>query len=152
SKKLIDLLQAFHSEQPALRVSDFTRSVKSLHYYDSILIIEKERRERPYPVRSGVPDISFSTPWDRNYIIKIKNVLVRNTNKILRSFRFSGFSWRCGESIPPFRNLRFPYHSQSHWSRDYGVWFATNSSTSENRSGGTKKQFRPPLSASLTIA
>lgn len=94
SKKLIDLLQAFHSEQPALRVSDFTRSVKSLHYYDSILIIEKERRERPYPVRSGVPDISFSTPWDRNYIIKIKNVLVRNTNKILRFFRFSGFIWR----------------------------------------------------------
>jgi 23S rRNA U2552 (ribose-2'-O)-methylase RlmE/FtsJ len=39
SKNFIDYLNAHHSEQRSLRVSDFTNSVDSIHYYDSIFII-----------------------------------------------------------------------------------------------------------------
>jgi len=58
SKQCIDWLHAWHSRQPGrLPVTQFTRSVDSLHYYDSILVIEKRPREKPFVVRSGTPSI-----------------------------------------------------------------------------------------------
>lgn len=47
SKNFIDFLNAYHSKQKSLQVSSFTKSVDSLHYYDSILVIEKRLREEP---------------------------------------------------------------------------------------------------------
>lgn len=48
SKNLIDYLNAWHSIDPSkLCVNEFTRSVYSLHYYDSVLVIEKRKIERP---------------------------------------------------------------------------------------------------------
>lgn len=53
SKNFIDYINAFHSKTDALKESDFTRSVHSLHYYDSMLVIEKRKMEKPYMVKSG---------------------------------------------------------------------------------------------------
>jgi hypothetical protein len=54
SKNFIDSINAWHSKQPRkLSVSEFTRSVRSLHYYDSVLVIEKGLVEQPYYLRSG---------------------------------------------------------------------------------------------------
>ena len=39
SKDFIDYLHAFHSDQKSLKVSHFTKSADSLHFYDSILVI-----------------------------------------------------------------------------------------------------------------
>lgn len=42
SKDFIDQLHAWHSHEPQrFQASDFTKSVHSLHYYDSVLVIEK---------------------------------------------------------------------------------------------------------------
>jgi len=66
SKGLIDSLNAWHSKDPgALGVSDFTRSVHGLHYYDSMLVIEKRRRDPPEDRRTGertIPDHAFPPP------------------------------------------------------------------------------------------
>ena len=62
SKNLVDRLNAWHSKEASLAVSDFTRSVHSLHYYDSMLVIEKRRRELPVDRRTGqrtLPDEAF---------------------------------------------------------------------------------------------
>lgn len=48
SKHLIDQLSAWYSPDPALRVNEFTLSAFSMHYYNSVLVIEK--REVPAPV------------------------------------------------------------------------------------------------------
>ncbi len=54
SKRLIDQINAWHSEQPErLSVSAFTRSAHSLHFYDSILVIEKKVIGRPYHQQTG---------------------------------------------------------------------------------------------------
>jgi len=42
SKNFIDWLNAYNSHEKALKVSKFTSSVNSLHYYDSMLVIEKK--------------------------------------------------------------------------------------------------------------
>jgi hypothetical protein len=54
SKNFIDYINAWHSKQPKrLNVSDFTRSAYSLHYYSSILVIEKRPIEKPYSTDTG---------------------------------------------------------------------------------------------------
>lgn len=54
SKSFIDAIHAWHVEgRSRLRVTDFTRSVHGLHYYDSALVIEKRPRPLPPDVVSG---------------------------------------------------------------------------------------------------
>lgn len=53
SKKFIDQLNAWHSESYWHKITDFTRSVFSLHYYDSVLVIEKRPIQPPYDVKRG---------------------------------------------------------------------------------------------------
>lgn len=54
SKNLIDKLNAFHSKEKSLKVDDFTRSVNSIHYYDSIVVVEKQSRIEPFALKTGV--------------------------------------------------------------------------------------------------
>lgn len=55
SKRLIDQLSAWHSKDPAVfAVNDFTRSTYAMHYYDSVLVIEKQPRSEPRIIRSPV--------------------------------------------------------------------------------------------------
>lgn len=59
SKNFIDYINAWHSVQASkLSVSDFTRSAHSLHYYDSVLVIEKRTVEEPENLRSGTTEIA----------------------------------------------------------------------------------------------
>lgn len=60
SKNFIDQLNAYHSKQHGLRVNKFTKHVDSIHYYDSILVVEKKKRRKPYDEQTGNP--SFDTP------------------------------------------------------------------------------------------
>jgi len=55
SKSLIDQLNAWHNREntPGLEVDDFTQSTFSMHYYDSIMVIEKRERREPKAERSG---------------------------------------------------------------------------------------------------
>lgn len=56
SKNFIDYINAWHSrEKDKLNISDFTRTVDSLHFYDSILVIEKRKRKEPVHHMKGVP-------------------------------------------------------------------------------------------------
>jgi hypothetical protein len=60
SKNFIDYIHAWHSAQPRrLSVTEFTKTVHSLHYYDSILVIEKRPIEKPRAMRTGTPEISY---------------------------------------------------------------------------------------------
>jgi cephalosporin hydroxylase len=60
SKEFIDQLNAHHSTENGLKVNDFTKTVDSIHYYDSILVIEKKLRPKPYDEQIGTP--SFEIP------------------------------------------------------------------------------------------
>lgn len=55
SKRLIDQLNAWHSKNVLeFAVDDFTRTTGAMHYYDSVLVIEKRPRSEPYLIRSPV--------------------------------------------------------------------------------------------------
>ena len=53
SKDLIDQLHAYHSRTSALQPDAFTASIRGLHFYDSVLVIEKGDHPAPEPVERG---------------------------------------------------------------------------------------------------
>ncbi|MEZ2225947.1 MAG: class I SAM-dependent methyltransferase [Microcoleus sp.] len=60
TKNLIDQLNGYHSKDTeSFRVSDFTRSAQSIHYYDSVVVIEKRKVEPPCNKATGVPTLNI---------------------------------------------------------------------------------------------
>ena len=53
TKDFIDQLNAFHTKQKRFKVSTFTKEVDSIHYYDSVIVIEKSRKEKPSRENTG---------------------------------------------------------------------------------------------------
>lgn len=54
AKRLTDQLNAWYSEDPAhFSVDDFTRSTHSMHFYDSVIVIEKRPLSPPEHRRTG---------------------------------------------------------------------------------------------------
>lgn len=63
SKNFIDGINAWHSTQARkLAVTDFTRSVHSLHYYCSVLAIEKRPTGKPFFRKTGTSTIPEYDP------------------------------------------------------------------------------------------
>lgn len=56
SKNLIDQLNAWHSHQQQLQITDFTRTTHAIHFYDSIVVFEKQKIEQPYHLYAGKTD------------------------------------------------------------------------------------------------
>jgi hypothetical protein len=56
SKGLIDQLYAWYSEDTSrFAVDELTQSTFALHFYDSVLVIEKRPMEPPQVSRTGIP-------------------------------------------------------------------------------------------------
>jgi cephalosporin hydroxylase len=53
SKDFVDQVNAFHSKSDLHTVTHFTGTAHSLHYYDSVLVIEKRKMEKPYTLKTG---------------------------------------------------------------------------------------------------
>ena len=63
SKNFIDYINAWHSSQKSkFSVTEFTKSVHSLHYYDSILVIEKRPIEAPFRQKTGKETVPIFHP------------------------------------------------------------------------------------------
>jgi hypothetical protein len=63
SKKFIDRLNAWHAFQPSrLTINEFTRSVHSMHYYSSVVVIEKRPTEKPCHLTTGTATIPEFRP------------------------------------------------------------------------------------------
>ncbi len=80
SKNFIDYLNANHSNQMTLKQNKFTNAVDSIHYYDSMLIIEKKKRKKPHNVESGKSVESFTPEGGhvpRNYFKLLINYVLR---------------------------------------------------------------------------
>ena len=63
-KRLTDQLNAYWSEDPRLVVNDFTRTTRSIHYYDSIIVMEKDSVTKPHLIRGGARDWSPREMYD----------------------------------------------------------------------------------------
>ncbi|MEP7056486.1 MAG: class I SAM-dependent methyltransferase [Caldimonas sp.] len=82
SKNWVDALHAWHSRAPRrLQVSDFTRTAHSLHYYDSVLVVEKRPMQPPHDEVTGTtlfPD--WAVP-PRGVVERLQRMLKRARGK-----------------------------------------------------------------------
>jgi limonene-1,2-epoxide hydrolase len=63
AKHLVDELNAWHSRDPqSFAPGPFTRSARSMHFYDSMVVIEKGAHPQPREVHSGTPSFPPDTP------------------------------------------------------------------------------------------
>lgn len=53
SKNLIDKINAWHSRDKNLKVDEFTKSTYSLHFYDSVLVIQRKKINPPKAEQKG---------------------------------------------------------------------------------------------------
>jgi hypothetical protein len=85
SKKFIDSLHAWHAiRKRKMPVSDFTRTAHSLHYYDSVLVIEKRPIEKPYSRKTGIPqppDFHMGKSLNQRIHGKIQQIVKRMTGR-----------------------------------------------------------------------
>jgi len=91
SKRLIDRLNAHHSRQRHFKPTLFTHTADSMHFYDSVLVIEKKQRPVPEDLRSGQE--SYDTDYGSNGPL-YKRIPLIIVNKVLRFFRLPGVFWR----------------------------------------------------------
>lgn len=94
SKNFIDAINAYHSVQKSLQPDEFTKSVDSLHYYDSILVIEKGIRDKPFSRRTGTPSFVAEKSRPSPFSARIKRKMLGKINVVLRFLRLPGFIWR----------------------------------------------------------
>ena len=82
SKNWIDALHAWHSREPRrLAVSDFTRSAHSLHYYDSIVVVEKRPMTPPTNEATGETlFLDYAVP-PRGVVERLQRALKRARGK-----------------------------------------------------------------------
>jgi cephalosporin hydroxylase len=63
AKRLVDELNAWHSRDPqSFSPGPFTRSANSLHFYDSVVVIEKADHPKPEERQTGTPSFAIDTP------------------------------------------------------------------------------------------
>lgn len=95
SKNFIDFIHGYHSEQNSLQVSEYTKSIKSAHYYDSILVLEKGIVVKPHYEVTGKPSFELdqqSQSQQRKY--RIKHAFFKAVNEVLRFFRLPSVYWK----------------------------------------------------------
>lgn len=83
SKNLIDYLNAWHSKEKGFSVNNFTRTAYSMHYYDSVLVIQKKNMQRPQVRREGeivIPLEEFPQPVPRRN--RLIDLLLRIRKKL----------------------------------------------------------------------
>ena len=65
AKLMIDQLHAHYGLAPELAQDYITHTAHGLHFYDSMVVIEKRRRETPQPVYRGSPTLAMSAEEQR---------------------------------------------------------------------------------------
>jgi len=85
SKKLVDRINAWHAFHPSrLVVDEFTRSVHSLHYYNSAIVIEKRPVTKPLHQSTGTATIPDFQP-QRSFLNRLRGRLHREIVRLKSS-------------------------------------------------------------------
>lgn len=90
AKEKIDRLHAWHSREKDFRVDELTKTIKSIHFYDSIVVFEKGIVESPKNLKTGQVGMPGYVPPKQS---RIKTFILKRFERLLyllklRSVRF----------------------------------------------------------------
>lgn len=101
SKNFIDFLNAWHIPEKILPVNEFTKSTYSLHYYDSVLVVEKKKMNPPeckmigeimIPLEQFVPPDANKHNARQDRVNNLRNKIITNTKNLLNRFNKSKYT------------------------------------------------------------
>ena len=94
-KSLVDQLHAHYSEQGRLKPDYYTKSIASIHFYDSIVIFDKQEVSKNYILTSGNSkhDPSIRKKKKKSIGKKIEIGFLLIVNSILRFFNLGSIKW-----------------------------------------------------------
>ena len=58
AKRKVDQLNAWHSREEGFEVNRFTRTTRSIHFYDSVCVFERGPVKRPKKRQVGEPSLA----------------------------------------------------------------------------------------------
>ena len=65
AKNLLDKMHAWHSREKTLTIDYYTKHIKAMHMYDSVIVFEKAEVPRPEVHEVGKPILTFEEPKTR---------------------------------------------------------------------------------------
>jgi hypothetical protein len=74
-----------------LQVNEFTKTANTIHFYDSVIVIEKQPRPTPKPKMTRKPSFD-ATPSQKNLVEKLEMHFLLKTNKLLQSIGLRGYA------------------------------------------------------------
>jgi len=85
----------FHSKQNNFNINNFTKRVNSIHYYNSVIVIEKGIRTKPLNLMSGDYSFPVIVPQNKSKLKSIIDILQYHFkykfNIILQFFRLPSY-------------------------------------------------------------
>jgi len=75
TKNIVDDIHAWHSEQKSFKINKFTETVHSIHFYDSIILIEKRKMQQPESLFTGTPSIMFESTSKFTFGKKVRKAI-----------------------------------------------------------------------------
>ncbi|MCB0657197.1 MAG: class I SAM-dependent methyltransferase [Saprospiraceae bacterium] len=92
SKKMVDQLNAWHSKQHRFQPDNITKTTSSIHFYDSMVLFEKDNREPPAKVESGTYKLMPRASMNKLSLSKrIKGRILIIFNIVLRMMNLPGW-------------------------------------------------------------
>lgn len=95
-KNFIDKINAQYSEQRSLKPDSFTKSVRGLHFYNGMLVIEKGEITDFRDEKTGTPSLTGTMESTRipKSFIKPATAILQVINSVLRFFRLPSIIWK----------------------------------------------------------
>lgn len=90
AKKKIDDLHAWHSREKRFAVTPETRTIKSIHFYDSIVVFEKGDVAAPRNLKSGTVGMPGYVPPQKN---RIKTFVAKRVERLLYLLKLSSIRY-----------------------------------------------------------
>jgi cephalosporin hydroxylase len=72
AKSLVDHIHAWHIPENAFPPTSYTRSINSVHFYDSIVVVEKKRRVQPWSEMYGAGLNEQHSPIGAEYVERFR--------------------------------------------------------------------------------
>lgn len=113
SKNLIDYLNAWDSRENDLTVNEFTLSTQSMHYYNSILVIEKRKISPNFAILMGIESIDAGKCSDDTVTDLSRKLTELNNEKLAEEKRLNhkiaayrnSLSWRITSPMRKIGNM-----------------------------------------------
>lgn len=93
-KNIVDDLHAYHSRQKRFKVTEYTKSISFISFYNGIVVVEKGNQALPRELKSGDLMLLDGPRQYGSKIKKIRFIALYAINYILRALRFPPFIWK----------------------------------------------------------